>query len=90
MPDQTFPLAEGATANWFTPSEGVHIVGDITPAGLVAAADRGDLPVALRTVSGRRLFSRQDLEDFKTRRRERQARRAARQLDAEGAPPHAA
>jgi hypothetical protein len=62
----------------FTPSEGVRIVENITPAGLNAAADRGDLPV-VRTSSGRRLFTRQALEEFKQRRREREARRAAQQ-----------
>ena len=43
---------------------------DITPAGLVAAADRGDLRVAVRTASGRRLFVLPDLLAFIAARRD--------------------
>jgi hypothetical protein len=50
----------------------------ITPHGIVAAADRGDLRVAARTPSGRRLFTRADVLKFAKARCERAERRATR------------
>jgi hypothetical protein len=64
----------------FTPaeaaSEAVRNDYAISAAGIVAAADRGDLRVAVRTPSGRRLIARADLLEFVKTRRE--ARRLTR------------
>jgi len=74
----------------FTPaeaaSEAVRHDYAISAAGIVAAADRGDLRVAVRTPSGRRLIARADLIEFIKTRRE--ARRAPR-VDASAAGPTA-
>jgi hypothetical protein len=42
----------------------------MTPKGIVAAADRGDLRVAATTPTGRRLFAREDVLAFIRTRRE--------------------
>lgn len=49
--------------------------GELTADGVRKAADRGDLPVALRTAKGMRLFSRSDVEVFRTQRKKRNGRR---------------
>jgi hypothetical protein len=49
--------------------------GELTADGVRKAADRGDLPVALRTANGMRLFSRTDVEIFRTQRKRRSGRR---------------
>jgi DNA-binding transcriptional MerR regulator len=45
--------------------------GALSPDGVRAASDRGDLPVAQRTPSGVRLFRRSDVERFRQARKER-------------------
>jgi hypothetical protein len=61
------------TFDLLTPGEAARLLGDLTPHGVVAAAERGDLRVAVRTPSGRRLFAREDLETFKQQRADRRA-----------------
>jgi hypothetical protein len=48
-----------------TPAEAAKLAGGrLTPAGFVAAAERGALPVAVRTPSGRRLFEVEAVRAF--------------------------
>jgi len=63
---------------FFTPGESACLLGEITPHGVVAAANRGALRVAARTLSGRRLFVREDLENFRQQRKTRRAPHAGR------------
>ena len=54
-------------ARLVTPGEAARLLG-MTPQGVVAASNRGDLPVAVRTQTGRRLYSHVDLATFASRR----------------------
>lgn len=62
-------MAEAVT-EFLTPAEAARIL-NLTPDGVRLAADTGRLPVAARTASGRRLFSREQVEAFKRDRARR-------------------
>ena len=64
-----------AESPFLTTSEAGRILDPpVTPAGVRAAAERGDLRVAARTHGGQRLFSLSDVEEFRQQRqREPQA-----------------
>ena len=56
--------------------------GEITPAGIRAAANSGKLPVAMTTPSGVRLFNKSTITDFladRALRRDRAARKGRRE-----------
>lgn len=65
----------GTVLEFLTPAEAGRLVGNLTGAGVVAAAERGRITIAARTPSGHRLFTRAAVIKF---RDEREARRQAR------------
>jgi hypothetical protein len=50
--------------------------GTLSPDGVRAASDRGDLPIAQRTPSGVRLFRLKDVERFRRTREARNGKQA--------------
>ncbi len=52
--------------------DAAKVVG-ISGQGIRSAAERGDIPVAYITAGGKRLFRREDIENFAKVRRERLA-----------------
>jgi hypothetical protein len=68
-------------AEFLTAGDVSRIPGvDLTPAGVVLAADSGRLPIAARTPGGLRLFRRTDAETFASNREA--ARRTAAKVAA--------
>ena len=51
-----------------TTADASKLIGDITPAGVKRAAAKGAIRIAERTVSGIALFTRSEVERFKTER----------------------
>ena len=66
MPTISSPLVE-----LLTTGEAARHIGKITPAGVVAAAKRGQIAVAARTERGVRLFTLESVESFRARREKR-------------------
>ena len=68
------PRRENQNVNeLLTPADAARIVGDLTPAGIKAAARGGRLSVAARTPRGMHLFRRDDVLAFRASRADRNA-----------------